>query len=203
MAIDNPSAMCGDAPELGGDTNSNKRDRRAQDLDSPADVERAEIRSRAEYYEALRAADRRTTASANRADVVSSRTVTRSAWDSEATTVSHPERPPPDSVRLLPERIAHILDGDPWGGGHRHGTGRPGKTEFPSGWDDEKIIGHTLDVARHPDGSPVFQANRRWRVHGQRDDVGITVIVKPDGRVWSAWPDARSPGVVKNPRERP
>jgi hypothetical protein len=64
-----------------------------------------------------------------------------------------------------------------------------------------KIIGHILDVARAPDDPPVFQANRRWRVHGQRDDVGITVIVQPDGRIWSAWPDADSPGVVKNPRE--
>jgi hypothetical protein len=203
VAIDNPSAKRGDAPELGGDAAAKKQhDRRAQDPGSPADVERAETRSRAEYYEALHAADRRTTATANRADVISSGTVTRSTWDSEAT-VSHPERPPPDSVRLLPERMAHILDGDPWGGGHRHGTGRPEKTEFPSGWDDEKIIRHILDVGRHPDGSPVFQANRRWRVHGQRDDVGITVIVKPDGRIWSAWPDARSPGVVKNPKEKP
>jgi hypothetical protein len=41
------------------------------------------------------------------------------------------------------------------------------------------------------------------RVHGQRDDVGITVIVLPDGRIWSAWPDAGSPGVVKNPKEKP
>jgi hypothetical protein len=61
--------------------------------------------------------------------------------------------------------------------------------------------GHVLSVARAPDDPPVFQANRRWRVHGQRDEVGITVIIQPDGRIWSAWPDAGSPGVVKNPRE--
>jgi hypothetical protein len=83
------------------------------------------------------------------------------------------------------------------------GTGRagPGKRNSPSGWDDEKIIGHVLGVARAPDDPPVFQANRRWRVHGQRDEVGITVIIQPDGRIWSAWLDAGSPGVVKNPRE--
>ena len=117
------------------------------------------------------------------------------------TSDGHPDRPPPDSLHVAPERARHILDGDRWGGGHRHGTGRPGKTEFPSGWDDEKIIGHVLDVARAPDDPPVFQANRRWRMHGQREDVGINVIVQPDGRIWSAWPDAGSPGVVKNPRE--
>jgi hypothetical protein len=202
VAMDDPSASYGGGPELGGDTNPEKqRDRRTQDLESPAAFQRAETRSRAEYYETLCAADRRTTAAANRADLASSGTATRSARESE-TTLSHTERPLPDSVRVHPERVAHILDGDRWGGGHRHGTGRPGKTEFPSSWDDEKIIGHILDVARDPDSSAVFQANRRWRVHGQRDDVGITVIVKPDGRIWSAWPDAGSPGVVKNPRER-
>jgi hypothetical protein len=56
-------------------------------------------------------------------------------------------------------------------------------------------------VTAAPHDLPVFQSNRRWRVHGQRDDVGITVIVQPDGRIWSAWPDADSPGVVRNPRE--
>ena len=76
----------------------------------------------------------------------------------------HPDRPSLDSLHVPPERAGHILDGDRWGGGHRHGTGRPGKTEFPAGWDDEKIIGHVLDVARAPDDAPVFQANRRWRV---------------------------------------
>ena len=47
----------------------------------------------------------------------------------------------------------------------------------------------------------MFQANRRWRVHGYRDEVGINVVIQPDGRIWSAWPDADGPGVVKNPRE--
>jgi hypothetical protein len=89
----------------------------------------------------------------------------------------------PDAAPDAPERARHILDGDRWGGGHRHGTGRPGKKEFPSGWDDEKIIAYVLDVARAPDDPPVFQANRRWRVHGQREDVGINVIVQPDGRI--------------------
>jgi hypothetical protein len=153
----------------------------------------------AEYYEASRATDQRM-AAAGGAELASGTARTRSAWDVEAVG-GHPERPPPDSLHVAPERARHILDGDRWGGGHRHGTGGPGKTEFPSGWGDEKIIGHVLGVARNPDEPPVFQANRRWRVHGQRDGVGINVIVQPDGRIWSAWPDAGSPGVVKNPRE--
>ncbi len=139
---------------------------------------------------------------ADRPELASGTTRTRFAWDVEAVG-GHPDRPPPDSLHVVPERARHILDGDRWGGGHRHGTGRPTKTEFPSGWDDDKIIGHVLDVARNPGDPPVFQANRRWRVHSQREDVGITVIVQPDGRIWSAWPDADSPEVVKNPKETP
>ncbi|BAH32981.1 EndoU domain-containing protein [Rhodococcus erythropolis] len=37
----------------------------------------------------------------------------------------------------------HILDGEPdniKAGGHRSGVGRPGKTEFPPDWDDDRII---------------------------------------------------------------
>ena len=38
----------------------------------------------------------------------------------------HSDRPPLDSLHVTPERGKHILDGDRWGGGHRHGTGRAG-----------------------------------------------------------------------------
>ncbi len=179
MAIDDPSGAYDDDPEQAGDSKPGKgRGPSGHDVSSPADPQPAEVRSRAEYYEELRATDKQM-----------------------AEADGHFDRPPLDSVHVAPERAKHILDGDRWGGGHRHGTGRPGKTEFPADWDDEKIIGHVLGVAGAPDAPPVLQANRRWRVHGQRDEVGITVIIQPDGRIWSAWPDAGSPGVVKNPRE--
>lgn len=200
MAIDGPSGAYDDDPERGGGPRSEKGHEHGRpDASHPADRQPAEVRSRAEYYEALRAMDIRV-AAAGGAESAASTARTRSAWDSEAAG-DHADPPPLESLRVAHERAEHILDGDRWGGGHRHGTGRPGKTEFPSGWDDDKIIGHILDVACAPDDPPVFQANRRWRLHGQRDDVGITVIVQPDGRIWSAWPDAGSAGVVKNPRE--
>jgi hypothetical protein len=120
------------------------------------------------------------------------------AWDDQPT-ADHPHRPEQDSIRPVLERISHILDGDRWGGGHRSGTRRPGKTEFPADWDDKRIMGHIMDVARTPEAGPVWQPNQRWRVHGERDGVGINVVIKPDGRVWSAWPDEGSPGVVRNP----
>ena len=38
------------------------------------------------------------------------------------------------------ERRVHILYGDATGGGHKFGTGKPCKSEFPKHWDDEAII---------------------------------------------------------------
>lgn len=78
-----------------------------------------------------------------------------SAWDTPGIT-DHPDRPRPDSIRLTPDRLAHILDGDPVGdgGGHLHGTGRPGKTEFPPDWDEDRIAAAVLHTARKkPDTS--------------------------------------------------
>jgi hypothetical protein len=105
-----------------------------------------------------------------------------------------------DDVRLTPERRAHILDGDETGGGHRHGTGEPGKTEFPAEWDDDRIVDAVLTVARTPDEAPERQDwNERWSVTGTRDGVELVAIVESDGRVWTAWPGEGSPGVIKNP----
>jgi len=56
-----------------------------------------------------------------------------------------------DFVDLVsPQKRTHILDGDATGGGHRAGTGNPGKSEFPAGWSDDKIIHEISDVATDP-----------------------------------------------------
>lgn len=115
-------------------------------------------------------------------------------------------RPGPEhrliSLRVTPERAGHILDGDASGrGGHRHGVGNPGKTEFPASWDDKKIMDNVHDVARRPDQPPIYQAwNSRWLTRGTRDDVEVVVVVASDGCIWSGWPRPGSPGVVSNPR---
>jgi Bacterial EndoU nuclease len=118
----------------------------------------------------------------------------RSGWDALDT----PGRPPLDALRIDADRAAHILDGDATGGGHRPGTGRPGKTEFPADWDDATITGNIAAVAKGPD-SVEQQPNGRWFVRGERDNVRIIVIVNPDGAIWTAWPEEDSPGVVRNP----
>jgi Bacterial EndoU nuclease len=171
MALDRPD----------DDFGSPERERPAGDVPA-ARSEPVESRSRAEYYEMLRAAD---------AD--------RSGWDS----VDAADRPKVEDFNVTPERTSHILDGDADGsGGHRHGTGIPGKTEFPASWDDEKIIDTVVDVARRPDLQPKHQeSNDRWVARGTRDDVEVVVVVARDGRIWTSWPTPDSPGVVKNPKE--
>jgi len=124
-----------------------------------------------------------------------------SRWDSPGL-LARADRPSPADIRLNADRREHILDGDATGGGHRHGTGRPGKTEFPAHWDDDTITGAVLSVARSPDQAPVRQNwNQRWSVRGTRDSVEIVAIVTPDGQIWTAWPREGSPGVIKNPHQ--
>ncbi len=141
----------------------------AGDDQPAARAEPVEPRAREEYYEALRAADDNPADDRHAAD---SRT-DHAEWD----TVDAANRPQLDALRVSPERRAHILDGEPGGGGgHRHGVGNPGKTEFPASWNDEKITDALLDVARRPDHPPGHQEwNDRWVARGTRDDVEVVV----------------------------
>jgi Bacterial EndoU nuclease len=133
-----------------------------------------------------------------RTDVPGEARTDRSGWDA----IDSGQRPPLDAIRITPERSAHILDGDDAGrGGHRHGVGNPGKTEFPASWDDKKIMDNVRDVGRRPDQPPIYQDwNSRWLARGTRDDVEVVVVVAGDGRIWSGWPRPGGPGVVRNPR---
>jgi Bacterial EndoU nuclease len=155
-------------------------------------TEPAEPRTRTEYYEALRAANGEGARATGQADEQAG----RSGWDA----VNAENRPDIDTFRITPERTTHILDGDATGGGHRHGTGKPGKTEFPANWDDGKVIDTVLNVARRPDSAPGHQEwNDRWVARGARDDVEIVAVIQRDGRIWTAWPLPGGAGVVKNP----
>jgi hypothetical protein len=157
----------------------------------------AETRSRGEYHEALRATIERTEQSSDRV-TESSIGTERVGWNA----INPADRPPLDKATIPPERALHILDGDPTGGGHRSGTGRRGKTEFPADWDDAKILDAIQDVARAPDRPPTYQSwNGRWLTRGTRYEVEIVAIMAHDGRIWSGWPRPGGPGVVKNPEE--
>jgi hypothetical protein len=167
----------------------------AGDDQPAARADPVEPRTHEEYYEALRAADGGSADDAHAADSPTD----HSGWD----TVDAENRPQLDAIRVTPERTTRILDGEPGGGGgHRHGIGKPEKTEFPASWDDKKIMSNVVDVARRPDASPVLQHwNDRWVCGGIRDSVEVSVIVLRSGEVWTAWPEEGSPGVVRNPKK--
>jgi Bacterial EndoU nuclease len=134
-----------------------------------------EWRSHEEYYEALRVAD-------GKPPEVGDSQADRSGWDA----VDAADRPPAEDIGVSPERTTHILDGDETGGGggHRHGVGKPGKTEFPASWDDKKIVDTIVDVARRPDSTPEHQQwNDRWVCSGIRDSVEVSVIVLRSGEI--------------------
>ena len=81
-----------------------------------------------------------------------------------------------------PARRLHILEGDRTGGGHRPGRGLPGKSEFPPGWSDERIIAAIEDVANDPAASRRVEGDGRTVVSGRRDAVALRVVVERDGR---------------------
>jgi hypothetical protein len=43
------------------------------------------------------------------------------------------------------------------------------------------------------------QWEQRWKARGEFDNVRTTVIIEPDGTIWTAWREEGSPGVVRNP----
>ena len=123
------------------------------------------------------------------------------------------------------QRRTHILDGDATGGGHRSGTGKPGKTEFPRSWPDERVRHEITDVVTDsnaravqitgPGTGTVYQGKDiplnlttksgkpvRFKVTGRRGGVDIEVIYEPGGEGivsgFPSWPN-NSSAVVKNP----
>jgi RHS repeat-associated protein len=94
---------------------------------------------------------------------------------------------PPGPVDLAsPARRRHILYGDASGGGHRPGLGLPGKTEFPKGWSDDKIMHEISDVATDPAVPWVKQKGKikkppRYSAEGDREGVRVKVVLEPEG----------------------
>jgi RHS repeat-associated protein len=91
----------------------------------------------------------------------------------------------------------HILDGDATGGGHRPGTGIPGKSEFPSGWSDAKILDAISEVATDPNVTWSLPDSRGYITATKTID-GIDVKVVWDtrnGRIVTGYPT----NVPRNP----
>jgi hypothetical protein len=100
-------------PDQGGDSKPEKEHEHGyrKDVGNAIDAQLAGVRTRAEYYEALRAVDP-TDGAAGKAEIASSTTVARSVWDA-GEAGGHPDRPSLDSMRITPERARNILDGIP------------------------------------------------------------------------------------------
>ena len=75
-----------------------------------------------------------------------------------------------------------------FGGGHRPGTGFPGKSEFPAGWSDEKIMHEISDIATDPSlaGRPGNRVGDSF-INGTRDGVDIEVLIRND-QIWTGYP---------------
>lgn len=97
--------------------------------------------------------------------------------------------------------IVHVLDGDPGNpklGGHRAGTGRPGKTEFPAGWSDQDIIAAVEMAMRNPE--VVIRGGDRVDYLCEVNAVVIRVSTYAQDGAWffrTAYP-VNGIGVVQN-----
>ena len=94
------------------------------------------------------------------------------------------------------QRTKHILDGDATGGGHRPNTGSPGKSEFPDGWTDGKIMHEISDIATDPNAIRKDGRGGRVVVDGTRDGIDIRVIQEKSGEIVTGFPT----NTVRNPK---
>lgn len=131
------------------------------------------------------------------------------APSSPSTAASIPESPsigspPPSASAAVPgyptnagrhiswSDLHHVIDGDPdnpKSGGHGHGLGRPGKTEFPAEWEPDDIRDALLAVAHTPES--VVRRENNWRVEGTHRGSRIRVYVRDDGTVEAGHPLTR------------
>src|SRR5260370_16541131 len=93
----------------------------------PGRAEPAELRTRLEYYEALRVADSRPVRAEDNHRAAADTRAERSGWDS----VDTASRPPLDEVRVSPERTAHILDANSTAARPPHPVANPPHPSLP------------------------------------------------------------------------
>ena len=83
---------------------------------------------------------------------------------------------------ITAQRRIHILYGDWTGGGHKAGAGKPGKSEFPPSWDEDKIISTITRIA-NDSKLPIRQSGKRyWLRMGEQDGLQIRVVLDREYR---------------------
>ena len=76
---------------------------------------------------------------------------------------------------------------------HRYGANKPGKTEFPQRWSDERILGAVSDVATHPNSIKGVGRYGEDTFEGVRGGILIHVDMYPRnsphyGKISTAYP---------------
>ncbi len=83
----------------------------------------------------------------------------------------------------------HILYGDHSGGGHKHGTAKPCKSEFPADWNDQKIIDTVQKIAANDNLQWKQQENGYYVTENYDDNVKIRVVIgRQKKHVITAYP---------------
>ena len=111
----------------------------------------------------------------------------------------HNTGPCDELINLLDQKaIDHVLegsvkigkDGKPiYSGGHRPGTGFPGKSEFPSGWADDKITDAISGALTDPKARWTMQDHGNWLIIRWVDGVKVQTVLNPKtGRIVSGFP---------------
>lgn len=106
-------------------------------------------------------------------------------------------------ITPTPADLAHILDGDIDGGGHRYGANL-GKSEFPRGWDEIEIIHAAQEIQRQliqqgvspNSGTYIAIVDRvRIRLHIDRDPhtqkLFIATMIPLEGDGVTTWSNGR------------
>ena len=90
---------------------------------------------------------------------------------------------------ISPQRRVHILYGDATGGGHKFGTGKPCKSEFPQHWDDKTIIKEVELIAANDNLDWERQRNGYHVAEQKVDTVEVRVVKDRDNaQVITAYP---------------
>lgn len=96
------------------------------------------------------------------------------------------------TIRISDQRANHILYGDVRGGGHKFGIGTPCKSEFPSNWNDAKIISTAKQIAANDNIN--WRAGRNGYFVGEQMIDGVNVRVVLDAEkddIITAYPTNR------------
>ncbi|PZQ45569.1 MAG: RhsD protein [Micavibrio aeruginosavorus] len=82
-----------------------------------------------------------------------------------------------NAITISDNGIEHILHGDETGGGHKFGTGKPCKSEFPKEWNNKEIIKTVEKIAANDNLKWRKQKNGYYTAEETVEGVRIRVVL--------------------------